>query len=222
MLSQEYYGNIEQGLVYSILDNIARGFYICNVVSRVIRQHSTGFFPCNVVYSILDNIARGFYICNVVSRVIRQHWTGFFPCNVVYSILDNIVRGFYICNAVSRVIRQHWTGFFHVQCCLEPLGQHCTRCLSVQDVCLLDNIIQEFSCAALPGTSQTTLHRFFTLHYWSIFLGKITYTMLCLLSWHSIAQGYCILNNVQIPLRQHCTIELATGAMLAETTCTEK
>ena len=34
--------------------------------------------------------------------------------------------------SITRVLRHYWRGFFHVQCCLKPLGQHCTRFLPVQ------------------------------------------------------------------------------------------
>ena len=57
---------------------------------------------------------------------------GFFLCNVVWSLLGNIAQGFCLCNIVARVLRHYWTECFHVQCCLEPLGQHCARFLSVQ------------------------------------------------------------------------------------------
>ena len=32
-------------VVWSFLGNIAQGFYLCNVVPRVLRQHWTEFFP---------------------------------------------------------------------------------------------------------------------------------------------------------------------------------
>ena len=46
-------------LFWSLLDNIAQGFYLCNVAPRVLRQHWTGFFLFNVVWSFLGNIAQG-------------------------------------------------------------------------------------------------------------------------------------------------------------------
>ena len=58
---------------WRLLSNIAQGFYLCNVVPRVLRQHWTGFF------SVQHSIAPGFYLCNVVPVVLRQHWTVFIP-----------------------------------------------------------------------------------------------------------------------------------------------
>ena len=63
---------------WSLLDNIAQGFYLCNVVPRVLRQHCTGFvFLCMVVWSLKDKIAYIIYLCKVVQGVLRQHWTWF-------------------------------------------------------------------------------------------------------------------------------------------------
>ena len=91
---------------------------------------------------------------------------GFFLCSVVWSLLDNIVQGFYLCNVVPRVLRQHWAGFFPVRCCLEPLGQHCTRFLQLLVQCcpkrIKTTLDRFFSCAMLSGPSRPTLHRLFT------------------------------------------------------------
>ena len=46
---------------WSLLGNIKQGFYLCNVVPRVLRQHWTSFFQCNVVWSCMDNMAQGFF-----------------------------------------------------------------------------------------------------------------------------------------------------------------
>ena len=85
-----------------------------------------------------------------------------FLCNVVWSLLDNIAQGFYLCNIFPRVLRQHWTGILPVQCCLEPLGQHCAR-LFVQ-CCpkgIKTTLNRKFSCAMLSRASWTTLHKDF-------------------------------------------------------------
>ena len=105
MLSQEYYNITEQNcfmcnVVWSLLDNIAQGFYLCNVVPRVLRQHWTKLFPCNVVWRLLDNIAQGFYLWNVVQGELRQYWTGLF---LVQCCLEP--HG------------QHCLGYLLVQCC---------------------------------------------------------------------------------------------------------
>ena len=67
-------------------------------------------------------------------------------------------------NVVPRVLRQHWTWVFLMQCCLEPLGQHCigfwpVHCCPKSIKTTLNRI---FSYALLSGASRTTLHRVFT------------------------------------------------------------
>ena len=51
-----------------------------------------------------------------------------------------------------------------MQCCLEPLGQHCTRILFVQfcPKCMKATLKSIFSCAMLSRASWTTLHKDFT------------------------------------------------------------
>ena len=71
----------------------------------------------------------------VASRVLRQPWLGFFLCIVVWSLQDNIAWSFYLCNVVPVVLRPDYISFFLVQCCLEPLGQHCAGFLSVLQYC---------------------------------------------------------------------------------------
>ena len=133
------------------------------------RWHCTGFFPLQCFLESPSDIEKGFYLWNAVSRVLRQHRTGFFRCNVVYSILDNIAQGFYMCNVVSRVIRQHWTRFFPVQCCLEPLGQDCTRCLSVQDVYPLgQHCTRVFHGQCCLEPLKQHCIGFLPMHYWSM------------------------------------------------------
>ena len=128
-------------IICGLLGNIVQSFYLCDVVLKVLRQHLTWFFPCNVVWSLLDKTVQGFYLCNVVPRVLRQHWTKCFPCNVVWRLLDNIAQGFYLGqHCLGYLLVQYYpksikgtlTGSFHVQCCLEPFGQHCTRFLLVE------------------------------------------------------------------------------------------
>ena len=134
-------GNIEQDLFqgnifWGPLDSIAQGFYLCNVVPRVWRQHWTRFFLCNVACS---------WYC---LEAIGQHCTKF-------------LQSFYLCNVVPRVLRQHWTGIFPVQCCLEPIGQHCTKFLPEQcfPKSIKTTLNRIFSCGKLSKVSRTTLHR---------------------------------------------------------------
>ena len=44
-------------VVWSLLGSTAQGFYLCNVVPRVLGQHWTWFLLSNVVWSLLYNVA---------------------------------------------------------------------------------------------------------------------------------------------------------------------
>ena len=76
------------------------------------------------------------------------------------------------------MFRRHCTGFFPVQCCLASLGQHCTKFLPVQ---------------CCPKSIKTTLNRIFSC------------ALLSSASWTTFHKEYCLVNVVQIGLRQHCT-----------------
>ena len=65
-------------VVRSLLDSIALGFYLRNIVPRLLKQHWTKFTPCNAVWRLLDDIAQSFYLSNVDPRELREHWIGFF------------------------------------------------------------------------------------------------------------------------------------------------
>ena len=57
-------------VVWSLLGNIEQGFYLCNVVPRVVLwQHWTGFFHVQYCLRFLP----------ALYWVSRQLWTGFFP-----------------------------------------------------------------------------------------------------------------------------------------------
>ena len=59
-----------------------------------------------------DNIGQDIFMCKVVC----------------WSLFDNISQGFYLCNVVPRAfIRTTLSKICSAHCCVEPLGQHCTR-----------------------------------------------------------------------------------------------
>ena len=68
--------------------------------------------------------------------------------------------------------------FFHMQCCLEPLGQHCIGFCPVQ---------------CCPNSIKTTLNRIF-------FLSSVAWTLS-----DNLAQGFDLFNVDQRVLRKHCT-----------------
>ena len=64
------------------------GFFLCNVVSGVLRQHCTGIFPvqccleplvqhylCNVVPWLTDSLYEENNLYNVISTMLGQHYT---------------------------------------------------------------------------------------------------------------------------------------------------
>ena len=71
--------------------------------------------------------------CAMLSKEYSDNFAqDFFLSKVVWSLSDNISMGFQLCNFFSGVLRQQWTGFFLMQCCLEPLRQHCIEIWPVQ------------------------------------------------------------------------------------------
>ena len=89
-------------VVWSLLGNIAQGFYLCNVVPRILRQHWTGFSMCNVVGSLLDNIAQGFYLYNVLPSVLRQHRTRVFSCAMLSGASWTTMHKISTCTMLSQ------------------------------------------------------------------------------------------------------------------------
>ena len=89
-------------VVWSLLGNIAQGFYLCNVVPRILRQHWTGFSMCNVVWSLLDNIAQGFYLYNVLPSVLRQHRTRVFSCAMLSGASWTTMHKISTCTMLSQ------------------------------------------------------------------------------------------------------------------------
>ena len=88
---------------------------------------------------------------------------GFFPVRYCLESLGNIGQSFYLCKVVPIVLRHYWIGFFHVQCCLDPLRQHCTRFLPVE--CFQKNIKTTlnriYSYVILSEAWKTTFPRVF-------------------------------------------------------------
>ena len=71
-------------------------FFRCNIVSEVLRQHCSGFFPVQCL-SIVAPRQHCLGFCpvqcspkSIKTTLNRQHWTGFFWRNIVWSLKDNI------------------------------------------------------------------------------------------------------------------------------------
>ena len=71
-------------------------FFRCNIVSEVLRQHCSGFFPVQCL-SIVAPRQHCLGLCpvqcspkSIKTTLNRQHWTGFFWRNIVWSLKDNI------------------------------------------------------------------------------------------------------------------------------------
>ena len=171
------------------LENIAQGFYLCNIVPRVLRQDWTKFFTSTVVWRFLDNITQGIYLCNVVPRELRQHWTGFF-----------LVQ--YCLNPQG----QHCLGYLLVQCCPKSIKKTLNRifyCAMLSGTSWA-TLRKVFTCAMLAHCWQTT------------FLSKRTYTMLSIKPGQHyiwILYTQCCRNTSETTLHKKIT-----GAMLAQTT----
>ena len=53
---------------WSIANNTAQGFYLCNVAQRVLRQHWTGFSLMQCCLEPQGHLSVGFFLCNVAPR----------------------------------------------------------------------------------------------------------------------------------------------------------
>ena len=127
------------------MDNIEQGFYLFNVVPRVLRKHWREFFLCNVVWSLMDNIAQGFYLYRVIPRVLPkitlnkcfsvqcclealgQHYTWFLPIQCCPKSIRTTLNMIFSCAVLSEPLEYHILNV--VQICLR---QHCARKLLVQ------------------------------------------------------------------------------------------
>ena len=167
-------GNAWSVFLYNVvwgLLGITQGFYLCDVVPRVLRRHWTEFFHvkcCLEAYWTIF-ITRGFYLwlynvaprefktprtrinsCAMSSRTSRTtHYIGFFFCNVAPGVLRKHCHRTFSGSMLSGAswLEQHCTRFLPLQCC--PKGIKIT-------------LNKMFSFALLSGASRTTLHWVFT------------------------------------------------------------
>ena len=117
-------------IIWSLLDNITPGFYLCN--ASIAKTLNTIFSFTVLSGATWTTLHKVFFPHNVVPKVSRQLWTGFFPVQCCLELLWQQYLGFYLCNVFPRVLKQYWTGIFLVQCCLKSLGQHYKRFFLVQ------------------------------------------------------------------------------------------
>ena len=135
----------------SLLANITQGFYLCNVVPRVLRQHWTGFFPAmlsEAFWTTLDKdfnlyfacafqihlrqhicLAQENYLCNVSPKRKNAFLQKNNLCNVVTSIClcQHCTRKHYLCTMLIESPRTT------LQSCIVLIyvDQHCTKILPV-------------------------------------------------------------------------------------------
>ena len=109
-------------------------FWFCSFTCTVELFYSLLLFSsCTVPYNLvfLFNVGLRFFLCNVRKcwcsicskkkncwkvMLFRWHYTGFFSCAMLSQEYYNNIE----------------QDFLHAQCCLEPLGLHCTRFLPIQ------------------------------------------------------------------------------------------
>ena len=129
------------------------GFFLWNIVPKVLRQHCTGFFLCNVIYSLLGNIAQGFYLCNVGQREFRQHWTRFFPVQCCLEPLEKHCTRLLPVQCWPMVNRQLFWVKEPIQCCNYQDGTtlHMNTVYSMLSKYVWDNVAQEnYWCSVDP------------------------------------------------------------------------
>ena len=126
-------------------------------------------------------------MCNISGA----SWTklhNFFTCTrLSQEYEDNIEQDFYLGNVVPRVLKRHWRGSLPVEYCLEPLGQHKTKFLTVK---------------CCPKCIKITLNRI-------VFLCNALWSLS-----DNIALSFCPCNFLPRVLRQHWTRFLAVQCCL--------
>ena len=120
------------------MDNIEQGFYLFNVVPRVLRKHWREFFLCNVVWSLMDNIAQGFYLYRVIPRVLPK-----ITLNKCFSV-----------QCCLEALGQHYTWFLPIQCCPKSIKTTLNMIFSCA-VLSGTSWISHTQCC--PNMSETTL-----------------------------------------------------------------
>ena len=119
-------------VVWSFQDNIAQGIYLSNVVSRLLRQHWTVFFPVHCFLEPQGQQCTGYLPVQCCLKSIKA------TLNRISSVQCCLERLWQHCTRILPVpgypksIKTTLKMFFSMQCCLEPLEQHCTRVLPVQ------------------------------------------------------------------------------------------
>ena len=189
---------------------------MCNVVPRVLIQHWTKFFTCNVVWRLLDNIAQGFHLFTVVTRELKTTLNRIFSCGML-----------------SGAQEQHCLEYLLVQCSPRSIKTTLNRIFSCAMLSGTSwaTLHKVFTCAMLAHGWQTTFLSKKT-HSYNIVSIKldgatlhmnIVYSVLSKYVWDNIAQENYWYNNgpdhiviyslkynhmhnvVLICLNQHCT-----------------
>ena len=132
-----------------------------------------GFFLCNVAWSLLGNIAQGLCRCNVVSRVLATTLNRIFSCAMLSGASWCLVP-----------LEQHCTRFLPIQCCPKSMKTtlnkifpamlsrassttwhkafSVTLCNVPKKIKTTLSIEKDFSYVMLSAASTTTLPRVFT------------------------------------------------------------
>ena len=89
-------------VVWSLSDNIAQGFYLCNVVARVLRQHCTGFF---LIQSCLEHLGKyciGFSAVKCSPKSIKARLNKIFSDAMLSEAFRIILHRVFICAMLSQ------------------------------------------------------------------------------------------------------------------------
>ena len=146
-----------------------------------------GFFLCNVVCSLLGNIAQRFCLFNVVPRVLQQHWQKMFHVQCCLEPLGQHCTRFFLAQCCMETQKQYCIGYLLVQCCPKSFTttlnkifscvmlsgaswQHWTRFLPVVPRVLRQHwtwffkttLNKIFSYVMLSRASWAILHKVFT------------------------------------------------------------
>ena len=107
---------------------ITQGFYLCNFVPRVLRQNWTGFFSVHCCLEPHGQHCTRFLPVQCCPKSIKTTLNRIFSCALLsLEPQGQHCIGYLTVQCCPRSIKTTLNKIFPVQCCLEPLRQHCTK-----------------------------------------------------------------------------------------------
>ena len=131
-INRVFLSNVDPG----VLRQYCTEFFPMQCCLKFQRQQCIGFWPVQYSLKNIKTTLKRIFSCALLSRASRTtlHWV--FPVQYCSRSIETTLHKIFYCakmsgappTALYKVLTfiSIMTEFFLVQCCLEPLGQHCT------------------------------------------------------------------------------------------------